>query len=81
MARGLVASRHFTAELESLSVRHRLGNLAPAILSRIDGRRSVDEIYADLSKSPSREAFDVAFEELYAALNGVNILLLRRCAG
>jgi len=80
MARGLASSHHFTAELESLSVRHHLGNLAPAILLRIDGRRSVDEIYMDLSSSPGREAFDAAFEELYAALNGVNILLLRRCA-
>ncbi len=81
MAQGLASSRQFTAELESLSIRHRLGNLAPAIVSRIDGRRSLDEIHADLSSSPGREAFDSAFAELYAALNGVNILLLMCPAG
>jgi SAM-dependent methyltransferase len=76
MARGLASSRHLSAELESLSFRYRLGNLAPAILSRIDGRRSIDAIYADLSSTPRRETFDAAFAELYAALNGINVLLL-----
>jgi SAM-dependent methyltransferase len=78
MAQGLASSRQFTAELESLNIRYRLGRLAPAIVSRIDGKRSLDEIHADLSSTPSREAFDAAFAELYAALNGVNILLLSR---
>jgi hypothetical protein len=80
MARGLASSRHFTADLESLSIRFRLGNLAPAIVSRIDGKRSLDAIHADLSSTPGREAFDTAFAELYAALNGVNVLLLSRPA-
>jgi hypothetical protein len=54
--------------------------LAPRIISQIDGRRTVAEIYTSLGSQgglPRWEDFYTQFEDLYVKLNGVNHLLLR----
>ena len=80
LAREVAAEGRLRIELEGLAFDRRFGPLAPAILSRIDGRRSLADIRAALSVSCDRGEFGAAFDELYAALNGVNVLLLRRPA-
>jgi len=80
MARGLAATRRLAADLEGLSLSWALDSRAPAILSRIDGRRSLGEIRAALSNPMSREDFDAVFADLYAKLNGINVMLLERPA-
>jgi SAM-dependent methyltransferase len=68
-----------TADADGLKIRFPLPRLAPAILARIDGRRTLAEIHADLqlaNPSLDREPFRLAFESLYAALNGLNKLVL-----
>ncbi len=78
MAQGLAASGRLQAEMEGLRVSYRLGKLAPAILSRIDGRASLADIHAALTTDTDWDAFKAAFDELYAALGGINVMLLRR---
>jgi SAM-dependent methyltransferase len=51
-----------------------LPRLAGAVLQRIDGRRTLDEIAADIPVP--RPRFDAEFAELWAALNPLNRLLL-----
>ncbi len=68
-----------TVKADGLTLRFPLPRLAPAILSRIDGRRSLGAIEAELrgadpALTPAR--FSEQFGTLYAALNGVNKLLL-----
>jgi hypothetical protein len=60
-----------------------LPRLAGPILARIDGRTSIGGLHQALTatdRSLSPQAFQTQFQELYAALNGVNKLLLRRPA-
>ncbi len=59
-----------------------LPRLAPAILARIDGHRSVGEIHqalcADTPPGPPADAYGRAFTETFNALNGFGKLFLRR---
>lgn len=50
---------------------------APAILSRIDGRRTLGNIQREMEKLPDWEAFMTVFQPIYRALNGINRLALR----
>ena len=57
---------------------------SPRIISQIDGRKTVAEIYTSLGAQggaggglPQWEDFYAQFEDLYVKLNGVNHLLLR----
>ena len=79
MAKGMAATRRISADLEGLSVSHAVDRLAPAILSRIDGRRSLTEIHAAMTGKTAWDDFKTAFDALYAVLNGINVMLLR-CA-
>ncbi|MBI4184810.1 MAG: class I SAM-dependent methyltransferase [Proteobacteria bacterium] len=58
--------------------------LASAILARIDGRRTLGEIRKALAESappgPDRRTFLRQFRDLFAALNGLNMLFLRTLA-
>lgn len=64
-----------SADLDGVSVRFPLSRMAPAILARIDGQRSLGEIAADLKLDQA--AMTAQFAPLYAALNGLNKLYLR----
>ena len=59
-----------------------LPRLAAAILPRIDGERTLAEIHAAIAggvtPKPDWAAFAREFGELFAALNGLNLLFLRR---
>jgi SAM-dependent methyltransferase len=80
LAAGLQPGAPLIANLDGFPWRAQLPALAPRIVSQIDGRRSVAEIYTSLGAQgalPQWEEFYAQFEDLYVKLNGVNHLLLR----
>ncbi|MSO77418.1 MAG: class I SAM-dependent methyltransferase [Alphaproteobacteria bacterium] len=69
-----------TADLDGVKLTLPLPRLAAAIVARIDGRRSLAVIHADLQSANPRLGWDIfkaEFDALYAALNAINELLLR----
>lgn len=84
LAAGLQPGTPLIANLDGFPWRATLPPLAPRIVSQIDGRRTVAEIYTSLGAQggpggglPQWEDFYAQFEDLYVKLNGVNHLLLR----
>jgi ubiquinone/menaquinone biosynthesis C-methylase UbiE len=80
LAAGLQPGSPLIANLDGFPWRAQLPPLSARIVSQIDGRRSVAEIYTSLSTEgalPRWEDFYAQFEDLYVKLNGVNHLLLR----
>ena len=80
LAAGLQPGAPLVANLDGFPWRAQLPPLAARIVSQIDGRRSVAEIYTSLGVQgalPQWEDFYAQFEDLYVKLNGVNHLLLR----
>ncbi len=80
LAREVAARGSLRIGLEGTLFTPRFDKLAPAILSRIDGRRSLSEIHAAFSAPCEWSEFHAAFDDLYGKLNGLNVLLLRRPA-
>jgi SAM-dependent methyltransferase len=78
MAQGMASTRRLNADLDGVSVSHPVDRLAPAILSRVDGKRSISEIHTAMTSTVDWAVFKAAFDRLYAILNGINVLLLRR---
>ena len=81
LAREAAAAGGLRVALDGADFRYRFGPLAPAILSRIDGKRTLAEIRASLTVPCGETEFEAAFADLYGKLNGANILLLRNPAG
>ncbi|OFX03474.1 MAG: hypothetical protein A3D94_11275 [Alphaproteobacteria bacterium RIFCSPHIGHO2_12_FULL_66_14] len=80
LAAGLQPGSPLVANLDGFPWRAQLPSLAPRIISQIDGRKTVAEIYTSLGAQgglPQWEDFYAQFEDLYVKLNGVNHLLLR----
>jgi SAM-dependent methyltransferase len=80
LAAGLQPGTPLIANLAGFPWRAQLPSLAPRIVSQIDGRKTVAEIYTALGAQgglPQWEDFYQQFEDLYVKLNGVNHLLLR----
>jgi hypothetical protein len=80
LAAGLQPGAPLIANLDGFPWRAQLPALAPRIISQIDGRKTVAEIYTSLGAQgglPQWEDFYAQFEDLYVKLNGVNHLLLR----
>ena len=80
LAAGLQPGSPLVANLDGFPWRAQLPSLAPRIISQIDGRKTVAEIYTSLGALgglPQWEDFYTQFEDLYVKLNGVNHLLLR----
>jgi len=80
LARGVAKDLTLRLEIGGLPLARALPPLAPAILQRTDGRRSLATIEAELraanaALTPGR--FAEEFAQLYAVLNGFNLLLLR----
>jgi hypothetical protein len=76
-SRGSAALR---VDLDGLKLSWRLSDLDRSILSRMDGRRSIDAIYGALGASApaiDRPGFDAAFTRLFGVLNGLNLVFLR----
>ena len=80
LAAGLQPGSPLIANLDGFPWRAQLPALAPRLISQIDGRKTVAEIYTSLGAQgglPQWEDFYAQFEDLYIKLNGVNHLLLR----
>lgn len=77
LARGLDPGR-VKADLGGASVLFPLPRLAGAILQRIDGRATLDEIRRQLPAVPDWLVFKAEFDALHAVFGGLNTLLLRR---
>ncbi len=80
LARAILKGPRIKAELDGLSLSFALPRLAAPILARIDGRAPLGEIHAGLQALDGGldwDAFKAQFDPLYAALNGLNHLLLR----
>jgi len=83
LARAAAANLTLRLEAGGLTLQRALPRLAPALLQRIDGRRSTQQIQDELRASNpqlGREEVSAAWDALYAVLNGFNLLLLRRPA-
>lgn len=82
IARGAARSRSIATEFDGLRLSLPLPGYAAPILAAIDGRRTLAEIHesvcAAASPAPDWPAFRRAFDELFAILNGMNLLFLRR---
>ncbi len=69
-----------TTTLDGLTLRFPLPPLAGAMVARMDGRRTVDAIFADLAGTNpglERARFNAQFRQLFDAMNGVGKLFLR----
>jgi SAM-dependent methyltransferase len=80
LAAGLQPGPPLSATLDGFPWRAQLPPLAARIVSQIDARKTVAEIYTALGAQgglPQWEDFYSQFEDLYVKLNGVNHLLLR----
>ncbi len=81
LARAAQSDLSIKATIEGTTLRRRLPRLAPAILSRIDGERSLRAIREDLQAANAAvdgERFGREMRQVYDALNGLNLMLLRR---
>jgi ubiquinone/menaquinone biosynthesis C-methylase UbiE len=81
IARGLKPGAGLRGDLGGTPVNLALPRLAGPILSHIDGRTSIGQLYEALAgtdRNLTQKAFQAQFHDLYTALNGVNKILLRR---
>ena len=82
LSRNLKPGGALTARADGLEARFALPRLAGPILARIDGRRTLRAIHADMTTGEGGKldwpAFRHEFARLYAVLNGVNKMFLRR---
>lgn len=81
MARGLAPGAVLKADLGGHPLRLPLPRLAGPMLARIDGRTTLGALHADLADTLGGldwADFKAQFDALYAVLNGMNKLLLRR---
>jgi SAM-dependent methyltransferase len=82
LARAVARDLTLRLEVGGLSLVRALPALAPAILQRIDGQRSLAAIEAELRQAnPQLQDFRQQFAELYLVLNSWNLLLLRHAPG
>ncbi len=80
LAAAMPAEPSVTARIDGITFRRSLPPLAGEILGRIDGRRRLEEIHAEIAGDrPGVDwpAFRRAFTALFAALNGLGKLYLR----
>ena len=82
VARDAVHSRSIATVLDGLRLSLPLPGYAGPMLAAIDGRRTLAQIHdavrAAAAPPPDWPAFKRAFDELFAILNGMNLLFLRR---
>jgi len=81
-AKNLKPGGALTARADGLEARFALPRRAGPILTRIDGRRSLADIHADLGASEGARlewpAFKAEFDRLYGVFNAVNKMFLLR---
>ncbi|NNG04312.1 MAG: class I SAM-dependent methyltransferase [Inquilinus sp.] len=81
LARKLKPGQGLSADLPGLTGRLPLPPLAAAMLARIDGRRDLATLHREIAGAGaglSWDAFKRQFDQLYATLNGLGKLYLRR---
>ena len=82
LARALKPGQNLTVRFDGAPLALALPALAGPIVARVDGRRSVGAIRADLQRTVdphlSDSAFAAAFAATYEVLCGINRLLLTR---
>ena len=82
LSRAASAGGRLTIDYDGIKFTFALPRLAAAMLPRIDGERTLAEIHADIAggaaTKPDWAEFAREFGELFAALNGLNFLFLRR---
>ena len=76
LAQAIAGSGRLVVHLDGQPITRAMPEGAAAIIALADGDRSLAEIRAQLGLDPA--AFTNRFEALYRALNGVNLMLLRR---
>ncbi len=81
LARRLKPGQGISADLPGLTGRLPLPPLAPAMLARIDGRRTLETLHREVADAGGGtltwDAFKRQFDQLYATLNGLAKLYLR----
>ena len=81
LARKLKPGQGISADLPGLTGRLPLPPLAPAMLSRIDGRRSLETLHREVAEAGGGtltwDAFKRQFDQLYGTLNDLAKLYLR----
>ena len=83
LARACARNLTLKAEFDGLPLSFTLPRLAPHILSRIDNRTALEDIFGQLQALDSSltwEIFAAQFQRLFAVLSGLNHLLLKQPA-
>ena len=79
MAGAVKAGGTLAATMDGLTLRFALPRLAVAMVSRVDGKRTLGEIHGELqdaNRGLDWDAFSAQFAQLFAALNGIGKLFL-----
>lgn len=81
-AKGIRSGGTLRAEMNGFSYQAPLPRLAPAIAGRLDGEKTLQQVYDDLvasaDKSLTTQQFQTQFQQFYRAFNGINRVLLKR---
>jgi SAM-dependent methyltransferase len=77
LAASIAQSGQIKINFNGFQVSAKLPPASPAILSRIDGTRSIDEIRKSFSPAPDKRDFMAQFDALYGVLSRANLLFLR----
>lgn len=80
LARSVAKSGNIKITFTGLSVTRTMPAASPAILSRIDGKRSIREIYEMFDPKPEKFEFNAQFAVMYSVLNAANLMYLRQPA-
>ena len=82
LAAGLKPSGDITVSIDGFRTALRVPRLARAILTRVDGRRTLAEIQRDLAASVGElrdwSSFAADFQQVFRVFNGINSLFLSR---
>ncbi len=79
-ARDFTPGAAMTATIDGATLRFPLPPLAPAMVARMDGRRTIGAIHGELANADPQldwDRFQDQFQRLFAALNGLGKLYLR----
>ena len=76
LARSVAKTGNIKITFTGLAVTRTMPAASPAILSRIDGKRSIGEIYKMFDPKPEKYEFNAQFAVMYSVLSAANIMYL-----
>lgn len=76
LARSVAKTGHIKINFTGLSVTRSLPPASPGILTRINGKRTVGQIYEMFDPRPDKYEFDAQFAVMYSVLNAANLMYL-----